>query len=66
MNFWLTLICGISIGFSLAIWIIGFRLIDWKEIKTMMIRYIFSLRNHLKMKWLKVLAAYLRVLRRLI
>ncbi len=35
LRFYLTLICGISIGFSLAVWVIGFRLIDWREIKTM-------------------------------
>jgi len=66
MNFYLTLICGVSIGFSLAIWVIGFRLIEWGEVKTMMIRYVFSFRNHLQTKWLKFLAAYLKVLRRLI
>lgn len=66
MNFWLTLTIGIFLGLMLASWIIYFIFIDWMEVKTMMIRYIFSLKDHLRIKWLKVKLAYLKVIRRLI
>lgn len=61
MTFYLTLLSGIVLGLALAGWIMS-----WKEIQAMMIHYIFSLRNHLRMKWFKFRLGYLKVLRRLI
>jgi len=74
LSFYLTLLSGIFIGLVLAIWIVFFLTIwtvffltiDWGKVKAMMIHYIFSLRNFIHKKLLKIELAYLKVLGRLI